>query len=261
MEGPLQCLPLSCHQRIHKGQSTEFGATAGHFPISNEEHEKPLISTHRPQGLVSKASNSAINTDAKIIAWGRWAGESWLVTAGCAGITILCPLLVIFLWIALENFDGSLFASLSALWSTDLTSFVARFAPQSSVRACIGYGSWLVFQAALYTLLPTKIGSGQLTPAGNLLQYKTNGLLAWALTHLLAVMAAITGVLDPAVLAKHWEGLLVAANLFGFILSGFAYLKAYIAPTHPTDRKFSGMSLLKCFWYSSVLTGYRLCVV
>ncbi len=218
------------------------------------------MSAHRTQVNVSKLSSSAINTDAKVV-WGRWAGGSWLVTTACGGITLLCPLLVIFLWIAMENFDGSLFATLSALWSTDLTSFAARFAPHSSVRAFIGYGSWLVFQAALYTLLPTKSGSGQLTPAGHLLQYNTNGLLAWALTHVLAVMAAVAGVFDPAVLAKHWEGLLVAANLYGFILSAFAFSKAYIAPTHPKDCKFSGMNLLKCFPVDSVLTGYRLYAV
>jgi 7-dehydrocholesterol reductase len=29
-------------------------------------------------------------------------------------------------------------------------------------------------------------------------------------------------------------------NLAGFLLSLLAYLKAYLMPTHPEDRKFSG---------------------
>lgn len=218
--------------------------TADHLQESNGEADKSVICTQRPQASIPQKFISAVKTD-PIISWGRWAGGSWLSATGCAGISIGGPLLVFLLWVALEDFDGSLLASLSAFWSKGLIPFAVRFAPQPSVKAYIGYVAWLVFQATLYAFLPGKDSSGQLTPAGNLLKYNTNGLLAWVVTHLLAVMAAISGILDPAMLAKHWEGLLVAANLYGVMLSAFAYLKAYIAPTHPEDRKFSGQNLLK----------------
>lgn len=114
-----------------------------------------------------------------------------------------------------------------------------------SVKACIGYLIWLVFQANLYIFLPGRTSSGRLTPAGNVLKYNTNGLVALAVTHLLILMAAVAGILNPAILAKHWEGLFVAANMYGGLLSIFSYVKAHIAPTYPQDRKFSGQKILK----------------
>ena len=108
------------------------------------------------------------------------------------------------------------------------------------MRASIGYACWLAFQATLYRLLPGPLSTGQLTPAGNLLKYKTNGLLAWAVTHLLTVLAATFGLLDLALIANHWEGLLVAVNVYGMLLAAFCQIKAHLVPSHPNDRKFSG---------------------
>ncbi|KAF7506397.1 hypothetical protein GJ744_011751 [Endocarpon pusillum] len=242
MDSPSPCRSFSCQHRVLNRKFGEPGMTADHLQESNGEADKSVIYTQRPQASISKKWISAVKTD-PIISWGRWAGGSWLSATGCAGISIFGPLLVFLLWIALEDFNGSLFASLSAFWAKGLIPFAVRFAPQPSVKACIGYVAWLFFQATLYAVLPGKNSSGQLTPAGNLLKYNTNGLFAWVVTHLLAVMAAISGILDPAMLAKHWEGLLVAANIYGLLLSAFSYLKAYIAPTHPEDRKFSGSVL------------------
>jgi len=102
------------------------------------------------------------------------------------------------------------------------------------------YGAWLLFQAALYQFLPCKLSTGQLTPAGHLLKYRTNGLLAWALTHALFIAWLVHGCVDPAIIAKNWEPLLISVNAYGFILSGVAYTKAHLSPTHDGDRKFSG---------------------
>jgi len=73
-----------------------------------------------------------------------------------------------------------------------------------------------------------------------LLPYTVNGLLAWFVTHVAAVSLVYAGVLDPALLAKHWAGLLVSVNIYGFLLSTFSYVKAHLFPTHADDRKFSG---------------------
>ncbi|KAB8073313.1 ergosterol biosynthesis ERG4/ERG24 [Aspergillus leporis] len=81
---------------------------------------------------------------------------------------------------------------------------------------------WLAFQAVLYHYLPGPTNTGQRTPAGHLLTYRMN---------------------DPAFISRNWEGLFAAMNLAGFLLSLLAYLKAYLMPTHPEDRKFSGCAL------------------
>lgn len=157
-----------------------------------------------------------------------------------ASIMTVCPLLVIFYWIALSLFHGSLTEAYQSMLLLGPGNFLWQYAPRPTLKATLGYCIWILFQAALYQLLPSKLSTGQLTPAGILLKYRTNGLLAWAVTHGSFLFASVTGYLDAAVLAKNWEGLIVAANIYGFLLSGFAYLKAVYNPTHEGDCKFSG---------------------
>ena len=172
--------------------------------------------------------------------WGRKTEATWATAAGSLFLVSMCPVWIIANWITLEYFGGSLFAFFSALSSDGLIHFTQQYVPRSSMRATVGYASWLLFQATLYSLLPGPLSTGQLTPAGNLLKYKTNGLLAWVVTHLLTVLAATFGFLDLAVIANHWEGLLVAVNVYGVLLAAFCLVKAHVMPSHPNDRKFSG---------------------
>lgn len=175
------------------------------------------------------------------ISWGRRHHYgSWLHSLGCAGIMACCPSIVIFYWIALSQFQGSIYATYQEMLHLGLANYAWQYTPRPSHHAHVGYVAWLLFQAALYQFLPRNLSSGQLTPAGNLLKYRANGLLAWAVTHGLFLAALITGYLDPAILAKNWEGLLVSANIYGFLLSIFAYVKALYFPTHASDCKFSG---------------------
>jgi len=152
----------------------------------------------------------------------------------------LCPSLVIFSWISLSAFDGSLFAAWESMVQTGPLLFFYTHAPRPDFNATVGYMAWLLFQVVLYQFLPSKLSSGQLTPAGHLLKYRTNGLLAWAVTHVLFGLSAVFGFMNAAIIARNWESLLVSANVAGFLLSGFAYAKAVVAPTHEGDLKFSG---------------------
>lgn len=124
------------------------------------------------------------------------------------------------------------------------TVLLQAFEPFSAAPSWIEtrfYASWLIFQGVLYAVLPSKTGYGNQTPGGNVLAYKVNGLFAWFLSHVVFVYGAwVAGWWDPALIATHWTGFLVAANAYGFALSVFVYLKAYIFPSHPQDRKFSG---------------------
>jgi 7-dehydrocholesterol reductase len=153
---------------------------------------------------------------------------------------ILCPLLVIFYWIALSLFEGCLLATSTVMWEMGPLNFFHRFAPNPDWRVTLSYCGWLACQGIMYRFLPSRISMGQLTPAGNLLEYRTNGLSAWVATHAMFVCCVLLGCLDPAIIAKNWEALLVPVNIYGFFLSGIAYVKAHVSPTHEGDRKFSG---------------------
>jgi 7-dehydrocholesterol reductase len=160
---------------------------------------------------------------------------------------IFLPSLILTNWVALEYYGGSLRAVVQAALKQGIIEFTRTHAAMPDLRATVGYFIWVVVQALLYNYLPGPVSYGQFTPAGNLLQYCTNGLLAWTVTHATFGAASLTGILDPAIIAKNWQGLLVAANIYGFFLSAFCYVKAYVAPSHPQDRKFTGSIIFDYF--------------
>jgi 7-dehydrocholesterol reductase len=208
---------------------------SGAQAVSNE----PLTADAHKAGNHLRTRLSSFKADSNLN-WGRSHNGSLSTAIHCTSIMLLCPVLVIFTWVALEDFGGSLVAAFSQLLLMGPFEFAAQYAPSVSGSAVAGYTSWLLFQAALYTFLPSKLSTGQLTPAGYLLQYYTNGLLAWVVAHVAFVVAVLYGLLNPAIIATNWAGLLVAANIYGFLLSAFAYYKAHYFPTHAEDRKFSG---------------------
>lgn len=211
------------------------------LPSRHGATETPQL-TDKPNGSVKRPRLASFSqTRDSSISWGRRHHHgSWLHALGCAAIMLLCPCLVIFLRVALSSFHGSLSAAYNALLDFGPANFFLLYAPRPDSKVTLGYGAWILLQVALYQFLPSKLNTGQLTPAGNLLKYRTNGLLAWIITHVLFLTLAVFGFLDPAILARHWEPLLVTANIAGFLLTGLAYAKAHLSPTHEKDRKFSG---------------------
>ena len=172
--------------------------------------------------------------------WGRRSHASWKAALGAFAVVILSPIWIITNWIALEYYGGSLRAAVQALLRQGVVGFTVQHTPKPAFQTTVGYLAWVSFQAILYGNLPGPTSSGQMTPAGILLTYTTNGMLAWTLTHLMYVGTSLSGMLDPAIIAKHWEGLLVTVNVYGIMLALFAQVKAYVAPSHPEDRKFTG---------------------
>lgn len=152
---------------------------------------------------------------------------------GCAGIMALCPLLVLYFWVACDSFKCSITAPL-----TNLDTLYDHF-PQATTTGFALYFSWLLFQAVLYNYVPAKIGYGQMTPAGFKLPYIVNGLRAWIITHVLYIGLSCAGYFPASIIAENWGPLLVAANTYGYFLTFFAFAKAHWFPSHAEDRKFS----------------------
>ncbi len=87
-----------------------------------------------------------------------------------------------------------------------------------------------------------------MTPAGNVLEYKVNGFNVWIFTHILFYTCSFyLKSFSPSVIYDNWGPLLIFANIYGYCLAFFSYLKAYWFPTHPEDRKFSGIALYDLF--------------
>ncbi|PQE08525.1 hypothetical protein CJF30_00005384 [Rutstroemia sp. NJR-2017a BBW] len=67
--------------------------------------------------------------------------------------------------------------------------------------------------------------------------------LCLGLTHILYCVLCWFGLLDPGFIPRNRSSLIAATNLAGLLISAFAFVKAYVNPTHPNDRKFSGSSI------------------
>ncbi|KAM0190045.1 hypothetical protein ACHAPI_009681 [Fusarium lateritium] len=197
---------------------------------------------HRPFEATGMATEPQVTTDADI--WGRTGpGRSWLRSLIAASPLFLAPMASISTFITLAQYDGSLSLFSAAVKEHGFWKIYAQYGPQTSIKGIVAVICWVGLQAILYRYLPGENHQGQHTPAGYLLTYKINGLSAWIVTHVLYATLGWLGILDPGFIPRNWSSLIGAMNLAGFVISAFAFVKAYVAPTHPEDRKFSGSIL------------------
>ncbi|KAF0468857.1 7-dehydrosterol-delta 7-reductase [Gigaspora margarita] len=178
--------------------------------------------------------------------WGRDRDISYITVLFSTLILTCCPLLVFVFWVNCTHYQCSLYEPIYRLQISGFSkeafdSVVLQKLPQFTWDGIKIYLSWLSFQAILYAILPAKIGYGQRTPAGHILPYKVNGLLAWFITHTLFLVGAFCfNWWKGSIIHDNWGALLIAANIYGYFLTFFSFAKAYIMPSHPEDRKFSG---------------------
>ncbi|KAH7309680.1 ergosterol biosynthesis ERG4/ERG24 family-domain-containing protein [Stachybotrys elegans] len=191
---------------------------------------------HRRAGFSALSSNGDI--------WGRAGiGRSWLQSLVAASPVVLAPLASVSIFITLARFDGSLSEFAAAAAREGFWNLLALYGPKLTYKGLVAMVYWVGLQAVLYKYLPGETAVGQYTPAGYLLSYRINGLQAWIITHLLYAGLSFFGIIDPGFIPRNWSSLVAAMNLAGFVVSGLALVKAYVMPTHPEDRKFSGSSL------------------
>ncbi|KAK3369770.1 ergosterol biosynthesis ERG4/ERG24 family-domain-containing protein [Lasiosphaeria ovina] len=192
------------------------------------------------------ASVSLPLTDVKI--WGRTgAGRSWLGSLVASLPLVLAPLTCASVFITLRAYSGSFSLFAAAVAEEGFWPVYQQHGPQLTAKGAVAVVCYVGLQALLFRFLPGELRTGQYTPAGHLLTYRMNGLSAWTITHLLYFALSWAGVLDPAFIARNWSGLIAAMNIAGLAVSVFAFVKAYVSPTHPDDRKFSGSSVYDFF--------------
>lgn len=181
--------------------------------------------------------------------WGRNDAPTALTVILSACVMFFSPLVVILAWNICHRHSGSILALVESVRSLGLASVW----PSLSLKGLGMYAGWVVFQALLYQVLPAPIAYGQETPAGHVLPYRVNGLLAWILCNAGLLVLTLGFDLFPlSVIADNWEGLLVATNMYGFLLTAITYVKALVAPSHPSDCKYTG------FWLYDFYMGIEL---
>ncbi|KAF9934330.1 7-dehydrocholesterol reductase [Linnemannia zychae] len=178
--------------------------------------------------------------------WGRERHVSFGTLLISLGILVLSPVWVMYTFISCTGYQCALSGPVLEIYNAPdhlaaFKIFLARELPTVSPYAFRLFFTWLALQAFLYTFLPAKIGYGQRTPAGHLLPYKVNGLLAWIVSHAIYAAGGLYfGWWKLSIIHDNWGGLLIAANTYGYFLTFFSYIKAHFFPSHAADRKFSG---------------------
>lgn len=67
-------------------------------------------------------------------------------------------------------------------------------------------------------------------------KYEINGLQCWIITHLLWwVNAQYFHWFSPTIIIDNWIPLMWVANILGYGVSSFAFVKAYLFPTNAED--------------------------
>lgn len=174
--------------------------------------------------------------------WGRRKNVSNVAGFLSMGAVVASPLFALFLYICLEHFDGAMSKATIELLSSPVNFFL-QYLPGPTSQATMLYVSWVIMQAAIYSVLPGKIVHGPPTPAGHAHPYRMNGLVSWFVTiGTLAVLATVKGIEAVAGVAQNWGGILVAANIYGLAFSVISWLKGHIHPSFENDRRFSGMA-------------------
>lgn len=189
-------------------------------------------------------------TSKATLLWGRASQAGWITTINCLMILIFSPLVVVYFMAAAFLFDCSLMAPIQALLEGSFS--LADLLPPFSWRALGILGAWLLFQVILaripnylgYPFAPSYRGGdlkGEVTPAGNQLTYRINGLQAWLISVGVFLAGSIgLGLFSSTVIFDEWGPLLWGANLLGFLLALAVYIKSKVFPSYPDDCKVSG---------------------
>ncbi|MED6294678.1 7-dehydrocholesterol reductase, partial [Characodon lateralis] len=200
---------------------------------------------HSTNGKGSEAVKSA--------QWGRAWEVDWFSLTGVVSLLCFAPFIVFYFVMACDQYECSISQPLLELYQgkATLPSIWAR-APSFTWTAAKIYAVWVSFQVFLYICIPDVVHKflpgyvggvqdGARTPAGLINKYEINGLQCWIITHALwFANANYLHWFSPTIIFNNWIPLMWCANILGYAVSTFAFLKAYLFPTNAEDCKFTG---------------------
>lgn len=171
------------------------------------------------------------------IEWGRRKRANTLTGPKAAALMFLSPILTIVLAVNMQEHHGDIWHILDA---STLYGFWQDLKIQHLLIWHAIIASFVVLQAALYKFIPGPWHTGQYTPGGHLLQYKTNGSTTFIVTYILFWLGTTFGAFQASLIASDFSTLVLASNTWGLVLTILAYMKACKSPTNLEDRVFTG---------------------
>jgi len=132
---------------------------------------------------------------------------------------------------------------LPVLFSHPDSELLKKWLPPLTWQGFAIYLGWILLQAILFAFVPGTPTYGQITPTGHKLLYNINGFRCYIISHILFYLATYTFKLfKPTIIYDYYYDMFIPANLCGYGLSLFSWIKAHVAPTN-SDCKFSGNAL------------------
>lgn len=183
--------------------------------------------------------------------WGRQGVTDWGTVLTSVFMLTFCPIMTNWFLISCTQHQCNIATMPTQLLRTsslnEVKALLWSWCPQPTLQATKIWVSWVAAQAFMYQFVPGKIGYGQATPAGHVLPYNVNGLTCYLISHAAFLLGNYLGYYKISVIADNWVGLFVIANIGGYALTALCMIKAYVAPSHPSDRKFTGSHIYDYF--------------
>src|SRR5205807_945633 len=103
--------------------------------------------------------------------------------------------------------------------------------PRPTSTACVMVLVFIALQALLLVLLPGRIHAGPVTPAGERMTYKINGLPAWAITNGLFLAGWRWQWFSPTLVYDHFPEILAVCCLGSFFFCALLFVKGLWFPS------------------------------
>ncbi len=167
--------------------------------------------------------------------------RTWIIPAF---LIVCCPIAVVLIWLTCVRYDGSLSSMLADLTPAKLWR-AWPWPTWTSVRVVAVYAA---FEALLLVALPGRVMLGPLTPAGNRVTYKLNGVPAWALTQL-AFLGASFGLhwFSPTIIYDNFGPIITTCSLFALAFCLVLYFKGLYFPSTPDAGRIEN-PIFDYFW-------------
>ena len=156
---------------------------------------------------------------------------------------VVLPILTMLLWLIVRYFDGSVLAFAEEA-SLDR---VIQLWPLPSVKSAAMLGVWITFQALLLLALPGRWQLGPVTPAGDRVAYKLNGVPAFLVTVAAFSVASSTKWFSLTVVYDRFGEILMTCSLTGILGSFLLYFKGVWAPS-TRDAGSTGRVVWDYYW-------------
>ncbi|QGR53641.1 phospholipid methyltransferase [Moumouvirus maliensis] len=190
--------------------------------------------------------------------WGRNHMPTFYDNITTACMFLFCPFIILGLYLVVYGeYNGSMYYLFSDMINCDW-EFIWDNIPSFNGLVFFYCIIWILFQWVLsklpdllHILNPHYVGGkkpGHITPAGNLVNYNINGLQTWIITHFIFIIACFYGLITPTIIMDYWGEIFWSANILGYFITFFAYVKAKTFSSHPEDNKYTGK-----FFYDIVM--------